>query len=76
MIDDPKILQARRTERVAERRMRSAEHWLALCADAWLTNPGAGTENDMRKARDEWRAREADHTAAYNEAERLEGRAS
>ena len=62
--DTVEELELLRAERAAEMRMRSAEHWLCLQADAWLERPTESTAAEMRKARDEWRAREAVWSAA------------
>lgn len=62
--DSVEELELLRAERVAEMRMRSAEHWLCLQADAWLERPTESTAAEMRKARDEWRSREAVWSAA------------
>lgn len=76
-LDTIEELELRRAERAAEIRMRSAEHWLCLQADSWLERPSEYTASEMRKARDEWRAREAvwqaANTAAYQVSEATDG---
>lgn len=67
-MDTVEELELRRAERWADTRMRSAEHWLCLQADAWLERPTESTAAEMRKARDEWRSREAVWRAAHDAA--------
>ena len=40
-LDTIEELELQRAERAAYMRMRSAEHWLCLQADAWLERPGS-----------------------------------
>lgn len=72
MVPTVELLEAERAERAADMRMRSAEHWLALCADMYLQAPCERLLRDMRNARDEWRSRQAVHAAALAEVERIE----